>query len=209
MGRPGRKTGEFFRCQICNDEFYRTPGQIKGGSTKTCSKACLSIFHTGKGNPFWGRTHSEETKQKVSKSRKGKCIGNKNAKGFRHTEAARKKISEASKKMWANPDIRKKVLDALPRGTNHKFHKSPELHRHRKHFTPRQKREWKGDECFYCKELDDLVLDHIIPIFNGGINMRENCQTLCRACNLWKVYHVDLPRYYAALANKGADIDPL
>jgi G:T-mismatch repair DNA endonuclease (very short patch repair protein) len=32
----------------------------------------------GKGNPFYGKTHTMDTKEKISKSRKGQCSGNKN-----------------------------------------------------------------------------------------------------------------------------------
>ena len=201
MGRPYHPTGASFRCEACSKWFYRSPAQIKNGSTRSCSKECQSKIFSGKGNPFWGRSHSEETKKKVSDSRKGKCIGNQNAKGYNHTEEARKKIGEASKRLWL--ENRDKMIASLPRGIHHRFRKPPELLKHRKQFTPRQRREWKDAECFYCKSKEHLDLDHIIPIFDEGINARENAQTLCRSCNLWKVYHVDLPRYYAALAIRG------
>ena len=202
MGRPYCKTGDNFVCPICGKEFYRTPGQVRRGATKTCSKGCLGKLKSGSGNPFWNRTHSEETRRKISESRKGKALGNKNGVGYHHTDEARKRIGEASKELWKNH--RTKMIESLPRGENHRFHKPPELRRHRKGFTPRQRREWAGKECRYCKNTEDLVLDHVIPIFDGGTNMKENCQTLCRVCNLWKVENVDLPRYYAALASKGA-----
>lgn len=193
-----KRTGKYFNCKACGKEFYRAPTQVKRGATKCCSKACLSIYFAGKGNPFYGKTHTEKTKKKVSSSRKGKCTGNQNAKGYKHTEEARKRISKASKKLWS--ENREKMINSLPRGWNNANYKPPELRRYRKNFTPRQRREWKDKECKYCGHTEDLVLDHIIPIFDGGINLRENAQTLCRGCNLWKVKHIDLPRYYAALA---------
>lgn len=159
-------------------------------------------MHSGEGNPFWGKRHTEETKQKVSESRKGQCLGNRNAVGFKHTEEAKRKISEASKRLWKNQ--RNKMIDSLPRGESHRFHKPPELRRHRKHFTPRQRREWTDTKCAFCGSTEHLELDHIIPIFDGGANHRVNAQTLCRGCNLWKTEYIDLPRYYASLALQGS-----
>lgn len=201
MGNPSRKTGKYFTCKVCGKEFYRTPGQIKNGATKTCSRACVGIAHSGKGNPFWGKTHTEKTRRKISGSRKGKALGNQNAKGYRHTDEAKKRIANASKKLWK--ENRDMMLDSLPKGWKSANFKPPELRRHRKQFTPRQRREWASTVCAYCETAKHLVLDHIIPIFDGGINMKENAQTLCRGCNLWKIKHIDLPRYHAALAIQG------
>lgn len=199
MSKP--KSGQYFTCIICEKEFYRSKSQIALGATKTCSKKCLSEYFRGEQNPFWGKTHSEETKEKVSKSRKGKCIGNQNAKGYKHSNDARKKISNASQLMWK--ENRDKMINSLPRGEKHIFHKNPEIRRHRKHFTPLEHREWIGDKCAYCGTTKKLELDHIIPIFDGGTNDKSNAQTLCRSCNVWKVYAIDLPRYNARLGSQG------
>ena len=201
MGRPYFKTGSYFTCPVCGKEFYRTPGQIKAGSIKTCSKECFGISMKGGGNPFWGKAHTDETRRVVSASRKGKCVGNKNALGYKHTDEARKKIAEASRRTWN--EQREKMIASLPRGEENRFHKPPELRRYRKEFTPRERREWTADNCAYCGSTEFLELDHIIPIFDGGVNERANAQTLCRGCNLWKIKFVDLPRYHARLALQG------
>jgi len=39
------------------------------------TKKRLSEIRRGKGNSFYGKTHSKETKELISKNRKGKCIG--------------------------------------------------------------------------------------------------------------------------------------
>jgi len=166
-----------------------------------CSRQCVNEFQVGANNPFWDKTHSKETKERVSNSRKGKCSGNQNAKGYRHTTEAKKRISEASKHLWETQ--RDKMVNSLPRGVDHIYHKQPELRRHRKEFTPVQRKEWSGNKCSFCGSTEFLELDHIIPIFDGGKNIKENAQTLCRGCNLWKIHYVDLPRYYAALAIQG------
>lgn len=193
--------GQVFKCEICGKEFFRQAWRIRKGQVRFCSNACVGSRNTGENNPFWNRKHSDETRMKISESRKGKCQGNKNASGYQHTEEAKKRIAEASRELWRLH--RDKMLDVLPRGAEHIYYKPPELRRHRKQFTPRQRREWAGTMCAYCGITENLELDHIIPIFDGGTNHQKNSQTLCRGCNLFKSWFVDLPRYYARLAIQG------
>lgn len=49
---------------------------------------------SGENNPFYGKTHSEETKERISKNRKGKCTGDSN---YCCTEEGRKRMSEIAK----------------------------------------------------------------------------------------------------------------
>jgi len=156
----------------------------------------MGVLTSGAGNPFWGRRHTTATKASIARARKGRGTGNQHARGYRHTDEAKARIAAASRQLWA--DHREQMLANLPRGAAHKFAKAPELRRHRKQFTVRQRREWAGTNCAYCATTEYLEMDHIIPIFDGGTHTRANAQTLCRGCNLWKVTHVDLPRYYAA-----------
>lgn len=37
--------------------------------------------------------------------------------------------------------------------------------------------------CVKCGSHEDLAVDHILPVAEGGTNDRENLQTLCRSCN--------------------------
>ena len=188
-------------CLVCGTVFYRGPANIKLAKPKFCSRACMDKFRTGRGNPFWNRKHSDETRKKISAARKGKCLGNKNALGYKHIDEAKKRIGEASKLLWESQ--RDMMLESRLNGKDHPLHKLPHERRYRKNFTPRQRKEWKADKCAFCGITRDLELDHIIPIFNGGKNVRENCQTLCRGCNLWKTHNIDVPAYYAALAIQG------
>lgn len=202
MARPGVKTGKSFACKQCGTEFYRTPGQIKRGATVTCSKTCLSLYKRGPKATFFGRRHSDETRKKISESRKGKGLLNQHAKGYRHTDHARERIAAASRKLWG--ESREKMLAALPRGWVHPNYKPISERKYQElKFSMVQVREWIGESCEYCGHRESLELDHIIPLFDGGTNIRENAQTLCRGCNIWKIRNVDIPRYYAAKAIQG------
>jgi 5-methylcytosine-specific restriction endonuclease McrA len=72
-----------------------------------------------------------------------------------------------------------------------------------------QRREWKDDRCAWCNTVDELVLDHIIPVAAGGSNDRTNSQTLCQTCNLWKMWFVDRPLTIAMKATTGANQNPV
>ena len=44
-------------------------------------------------------------------------------------------------------------------------------------------------KCVYCGEtfeFEEMHSDHIVPWSNGGKTVHENCQMLCRDCNLKK-----------------------
>jgi NUMOD3 motif/HNH endonuclease len=201
---PGTRTGQFLTCPVCSDTFYRCPSQVK--KVNTCSKKCLAEYSKGEGNPFWGKTHSMETRQKVSYSRKGKALGNTNGKGFRHTPETREAMRARMKRVWQ--EQRQKMLDRLPRGEQHHMHKLPIERRYRNHFTHTEKREWKESACRWCGATDNLTLAPIIPIFMGGQRHRENAQTLCLRCNQWKLWHVDVPQWHSLQAAQAATNKP-
>lgn len=60
----------------------------------------------------------------------------------------------------------------------------------------------------WCGATEKLNLDHILPCFMGGDRIKENAQTLCHRCNLWKLHHVDQPPWLAIQAHKGAQLNP-
>lgn len=43
-----------------------------------------------------------------------------------------------------------------------------------------------GNKCVLCNSREQLTIDHIIPISEGGTNEAENLRTLCKGCNVMK-----------------------
>lgn len=58
---------------------------------------------TGKNNPFYGKTHTEESKIKSSEKNKGKTAWNK---GISRTDSEKKLISKNTKKAMSKPEVR-------------------------------------------------------------------------------------------------------
>jgi G:T-mismatch repair DNA endonuclease (very short patch repair protein) len=66
---------------------------------KSVCKKCLGNVMTGEGNPFFGKKHSDKTKEQISKSRIGKATGEKNSMANpEHREKARQCVIEWIKK---------------------------------------------------------------------------------------------------------------
>ena len=195
--RPYRKNGAMFNCIICGAEFYRKASFIARGITKTCGKSeCKSKAFSGENNPAWGRIPTQENRDAVTNSNLARPKRPGPPAGWKPSLEHRAAISAALKTRWFLH--RDKMIAAL---TRPKLSDSP---RHRREFTPWQKANWKAACCAWCETTDGLELDHIIPIVAGGINIKENSQTLCRKCNLWKMAYVDRPYYISMLASKAA-----
>ena len=200
--RPNRRLGEELQCTVCGKSFYRKRSQIARGVHKTCGDPeCISQSLKGGNNPFWGKGHTTEVRAYISKIRSARESGKRvygPLKGtFTQTPEARAKMSKALRQRWAeNRDIMLARFQRPP--------KPREEQRHRKAFTPWQRKNWKDEKCCWCGATKQLVLDHIISVRDGGVNVRENAQTLCQPCNIWKMVYVDRSLHLARLALQAA-----
>lgn len=43
--------------------------------------------------------------------------------------------------------------------------------------------ERDGRQCRYCRSVDDLTVDHVIPRCQGGPDLATNLVVACRSCN--------------------------
>lgn len=47
-----------------------------------------------------------------------------------------------------------------------------------------------GSSCLACGSVNDIVIDHVIPLKSGGRNHIDNLQPLCARCNRKKSIHL-------------------
>lgn len=91
--KDGGKNGQH------SEETKRKIGQanhiaLQGKTHSQEWKDTISELFTGEGNPFFGHHHTEESKEKISKNRKGKCAGIKHPMyGKKHTKEELEKMS--------------------------------------------------------------------------------------------------------------------
>ena len=52
------------------------------------------------------------------------------------------------------------------------------------------------NRCANCKSVENLQIDHIIPVCRGGREDEDNMQVLCRKCNLKKGRSIDVNKYF-------------
>jgi len=106
------KEGEKFfvvrKCPMCNLEI-KTYSKDKTiacrnhiNSLKRNCKKCSLKLQVGKGNPFYGKKHTKETTDKISKKRKGKSTGENNSMS---NPKWRKKASDNLKQRWGSGDL--------------------------------------------------------------------------------------------------------
>lgn len=144
----------FYGCGQEATHIFKNGRYCCSDNTSKCPsmKKINSELNSGNMNGFFGKKHSEESKNKMSKSRReGKPIKEKkdrvSLKGRKHTEEARKKMSEAKKGKKRKPfteETLEKMRLANSGSKNHNFGKSPseetrkkigEAHKGEKHWS--------------------------------------------------------------------------
>jgi len=106
--------------QKWKDPIYRNKA-INSHQGRVCSeetKRKLSIAKSGKNHPMYGKKTSKETKKKLSAKLSGKnnpMYGKTPWKGRKHSEETKSKMSQSAKKIWNDPERRKKGLQQIIR----------------------------------------------------------------------------------------------
>lgn len=100
LGGDGGTFNEEIRKKMSISRKGRIPWN-KGIPLSDEHKLKLSILGSGEGNPFYGKQHTIETKQKISNSRKNKGTGPR-------YEDVKNKISETQKLKWQYEQFRNK-----------------------------------------------------------------------------------------------------
>ena len=188
-------------CKQCGKHY-------KGQGMYFCSRKCASLARRGekKSKEFCtamskkmrgnanarGVKHGQEYKNKLAKIVKGqwenpglrkkKIDG---MKAFWQTEKGKKqkvRLSLQTAKMWREKRLK---ADLLPHGKKHWNYNLDRIDCYRKgvYFSKAQRKRLLKDKCEWCGSTENLQLDHITAIMNGGTNKDENAQTLCRECN--------------------------
>jgi hypothetical protein len=62
-----------------------------------------------------------------------------------------------------------------------------------------------GNRCLACN-ADATVLDHVIPLTQGGLNWVENLQPFCNSCNATKGSSIPILGTYAYVLNNLGDV---
>lgn len=97
-------------------------GKSHSQETKDKLSALKKGKYMGDENPMFGKNHSQETKDKIGNLKKGKYVGNKNPMfGKTHSQEARDKISEANTGRVVSIEVRKKMSE-LHKGENNYFY---------------------------------------------------------------------------------------
>lgn len=201
------KKGATVTCPVCSKQFYRFPSEAT--KRQTCSRTCAARMFRDKGTivqcencekDFWRTQYI--AKQGMGKFCSNACNG----------EGTKKQIPCVCLQCGAPfsvPPHRKKEKNGgsfCGHRCRLTFRRKLRKRGEQEMFTNWQKREWKGDKCIRCDEVDLLELDHITPRFAGGKAERDNAQTLCRTCNRKKFWTDDYPLYVAYLKQRAESV---
>lgn len=175
-------------CYNCNDEMEVIPSREERYDRTFCSIECRNKSFSGKGNPFYGKSHSEKMKEVMPSGE------NHWAYGTELSEETKRKISE-SHTGKGNPMYGEDGKDAPMFGVKGKEHPSWKGGENREngyyYYKWRSSSKWKkarkealerdGFECIDCGKEKDLHVHHKKPVSKGGEKyLLDNLVTLCK-----------------------------
>lgn len=178
-----KRHGTTISCAICGTDVYRQPKRIKPNRIYTCSEACRIEAHEQKLIDRTGERPILRRGQFISCKICGNRVYRKKSmieRRIRMTCGDPSCVSAYSRSLWG-----------LPPWTEEQKRRHKGTARRLTNFTAAQRVEWLGNRCVKCGTVDNLCLDHINPVAAGGLSVKENSQTLCQPCNIWKSNHED------------------
>jgi 5-methylcytosine-specific restriction endonuclease McrA len=158
--------------------FQKGHGYIGGGIKKGQKFINSGQFKKGSIPYNTGKHHSEETKRKISKSKKG----------IYPSEETIKKLKECHKGeksyLWKGGISKVKGYHSIY-GKRYRVRKFNAEGSHTQGEWENLKIQY-GYKCPMCERIEPqikLTEDHIIPLSKGGSDFIENIQPLCQSCN--------------------------
>ena len=140
------------------------------------TKLRISLAKKGKPSNRRGVTLSRDTRDRISRSKKGVKVHSREQRAkWRLTRAG------AGNPAWING-----------RSKNNAYYRRIREQREREAPGYHSEGEWQtlkvqyGNQCASCKRPEPsvkLTKDHIIPLARGGSHFIENIQPLCQSCN--------------------------
>ena len=99
----GEKWLTYYTCECCNNQIQISANtKYYLARNLKLKKICKLCSVSGENNPFYNKTHTLEVKNKISKSRTGKCLGVDNA---MNSQLNRLKVSDSLKEKWASGEL--------------------------------------------------------------------------------------------------------
>lgn len=181
-----RQNGKSFDCECCGKNFYRPKSMIDAGKSRFCSEPCrIKGYKLG----LIDRTGERPNRllgEEISCQFCGDIV-------YRKKSMIERNIDKTCGKVECVSAYGRSLWGLEPRSPKDVAKPRPQRKARKENFTPAQRRRWISDKCKRCGATDNLTLDHILAVVNGGKSIKSNAQTLCGPCNNWKVKHIDKP----------------
>ncbi len=143
------------------------------------TKAKLSEAKRGANNPFYGKTHTDISKSKISKS----LTGNTKWLGKSHTETTKLKISQSKLgKKWSEDAKLRLSLARKSSYKNYKYDANKVMNEYRKLAI-----DAYGYQCLDCKSSEGMLDVHHLDGDREN-NELDNLCVLCRNCHITKAH---------------------